>query len=202
MSGTPIKLRKTVVPVSFGIEIEGRNRYLRENHLHTHLGFFYITTDGSLSYRDSVEVVSQPLPPKMLCRVLRALLDKAGDISHEGDAGIHIHVTRTKHTEKKLEELFYAIKEIKNVTWDQINFFGRRETYFANTDHTRWKEIRYSAVNWLNKNTIEIRLFGNSHQGYSGINHAIRCIKRTQAILNTKEKITANVLRQIARRIP
>lgn len=200
MSGTPIKLRKTVVPVSFGIEIEGRNRYLREAHLHTHIGFFYITTDGSLSYNDSVEVVSQPLPPKMLCRVLHALLYKAGDISHEDGAGIHIHVTRTKHTEKKLEELFYAIKESSLA--EQIDFFGRRETYYANTDQPRWQETRYSAVNWLNKNTIEIRLFGNNHQFNSGIHHAIRCIKRTQAILNTKEKITANVLRQIARRIP
>lgn len=200
MSGTPIKLRKTVVPVSFGIEIEGRNRYLREAHLHTHIGFFYITTDGSLSYNDSVEVVSQPLPPKMLCRVLHALLNKVGDIKYEGDAGIHIHVTRTKHTEKKLEELFYAIKGSSYA--EQINFFGRRESYYANTDHTRWQETRYSAVNWLNKNTIEIRLFGNNHEFYSGIEHAIRCIKRTQAILNTKEKITADVLRQIARRVP
>lgn len=200
MSGTPINLRKTVVPVSFGIEIEGRNRFLRGNHLHTHFGFFYITTDGSLKYNDSVEVVSQPLPPKMLCRVLHALLNKAGDISYEDSAGIHIHVTRTKHTEKKLEELFYAIKESSYI--EQSSFFGRRETYFANTDHPRWQETRYSAVNWLNKNTIEIRLFGNNNQFSYGINHAIRCVKRTQAILNTKEKITADVLRQIARRIP
>lgn len=200
MSGTPISLRKTVVPVSFGIEIEGRNEFLRNNHLHTHTGFFFVTTDGSLSFNDSVEVVSQPLPPKMLCRVLKSFLDKNGDISREDDAGIHIHVTRTKHTEKKLEELFYAIKGSSLA--EQIDFFGRRETYYANTDQPRWQEMRYSAVNWLNKNTIEIRLFGNNHQFNSGIHHAIRCIKRTQAILNTKEKITANVLRQIARRIP
>lgn len=200
MSGTPLTLRKTVVPVSFGIEIEGRNRYLRESHLHTHTGFFFITTDGSLNYNDSVEVVSQPLPPKMLCRVLKSFLDKYGDIGYEGDAGIHIHVTRTKHTEKKLEELFYTIKE--SSYGEQANFFGRRETYFADTGNPRWKEYRYSAINWTNKKTIEIRLFGNNSIFYSGILHAIRCVKRTQAILNTKEKITPDILRSIARRIP
>lgn len=200
MSGTPISLRKTVVPVSFGIEIEGRNEFLRNNHLHSHIGFFFVTTDSSLSFPDSVEVVSQPLPPKMLCRVLKSFLDKNGDISREDDAGIHIHVTRTKHTEKKLEELFYAIKESSYA--EQRDFFGRRETYYAQTDNPHWKEIRYSAVNWINEKTIEIRLFGNSSSFNFGILHAIRCIKRTQALLNTKEKITPDILRSIARRIP
>ena len=200
MSGTPISLRKTVVPVSFGIEIEGRNEFLRNNHLHTHTGFFFVTTDGSLNFGDSVEVVSQPLPPKMLCRVLKSFLYKNGDITYENDAGIHIHVTRTKHTEKKLEELFYAIKESSYT--EQRDFFGRSVTYYAQTDNPRWKEIRYSAVNWTNEKTIEIRLFGNSSIFNFGILHAIRCIKRTQALLNTKEKITPDILRSITRRIP
>ena len=200
MSGTPITLRKTVVPVSFGIEIEGRNYFLRENHLHSHIGFFYVTTDASLDYNDSIEVVSQPLPPKMLCRVLKSFLNKYGDIGYEDDAGIHIHVTRTKHTEKKLEELFYAIKNSSLA--EQQNFFGRHKTYYAQTDSYIWKETRYSAVNWTNEKTIEIRLFGNRDHFDSGILHAIRCVERTQAILNTKEKITPDTLRLIARRIP
>lgn len=200
MANTPIKLRKTAVPVSFGIEIEGRNKFLREHHLNTHTGFFFITTDDSLDYYDSIEAVSQPLPPKMLCRVLKAFLNKYGDITHEAEAGIHIHVTRTKHTEKKLEELFYAIKESNYE--EQTNFFGRHNTYYARTDGLYWKETRYSAVNWTNEKTIEIRLFGNNTIFDSGILHAIRCIERTQALLNTKEKITPNTLREIARRIP
>ena len=200
MSGTLITLRKTVVPISFGIEIEGRNRFLSENHQHRHIGFFYVTTDHSLDYDDSIEVVSQPLPPKMLCRVLKSFLDKYGDIGYEDDAGIHIHVTRTKHTEKKLEELFYAIEESSFA--EQRDFFGRRTTHYAQTDNPRWKETRYSAVNWTNEKTIEIRLFGNKNYLNSGILHAIRCVKRTQAILNTKEKITPDTLRSIARRIP
>lgn len=203
MSHTPIILRKTVVPVSYGIEIEGRSEYLRDN-LGKHIGFFYITTDGSLAHHDSVEVVSQPLPVNMLVRCLKSFKKKYGEITPENDAGIHIHVTRTPKTEERLKE-FYVFLLINNLS-DFLFFFGRHENYYARWSHSPDRVFvqreRYAAINFQNTNTIEIRAFGNKLCNTNGIEAGIQYVKRINALLNTKKPISMDLLRNIAEQFP
>lgn len=216
MSETPIKLRKTVVPVSFGVEIEGRSTLLSEildgyhvtskTRFNGHLGFFYVTTDGSLDYSNSIELVSQPLPPKMLCRVLESFNKKYGEITYEGNAGVHIHITRTPKTESRLLELAQCIWRNRNYSWRF--FFGRELNYYCQPKDVYTAECnilqdRYSAVNFQNRDTIEIRAFGNnSMRKPNGINNTISYIKRTQALLDSKEAITYQLLERIANKFP
>jgi hypothetical protein len=184
MSNTPITLRKTVVPVSFGVEIEGRSSILR-NKMYSHLGFFFVTSDGSLEYSNSVELVSQPLPPKMLIRCLKAHQKKYGEIGHEYSGGIHIHVSKTKRTEQRLLELYLWIQGNGDFALTR-EFFGREPNYYCRSNWSveDLKYERYSTVNFTNKNTIEVRLFGNSNQAYQGIESAICYIQRLNHILN------------------
>jgi len=190
MSSTPITLRKTVVPVSFGVEIEGRNNVLRMK-MYQHLGFFFVTSDGSLEYSNSVELVSQPLPPKMLVRCLKAHCKKYGEIEPEYSGGIHIHVSRTKRTEVRLLELYLWIQNNENSHLIK-KFFGRDTNYYC---RAHWslddlKYERYSAVNFINTKTIEVRLFGNNNPEHNGIESAICYIKRLNAILTSNTPLT------------
>lgn len=202
MSNTPLKLRKTVVPISFGIEIEGRNSRLRTK-TYDHIGFFFITTDGSLGYSNSIELVSQPLPPKMLIRCLETMKKRHGEISSEDSAGIHIHVTKTPKVEKRMIELYNWIRENRE-RWVIQNFFGRNPNLYcrAHWDMTAVRFERYSAINFRNEHTIEVRLFGNNDPTYNGIESGVCFIKRLNAVLSSKETITTQFMETICSKYP
>ena len=161
--------RKLVSNKSFGIEIEcfidieGAKR-LPEC---CHSGFFYVTTDMSLSVRDywtthrfSREFVSQPLPADWLHKEIWKLWKKSGGWETDDSCGTHVHVNRKWCPLAKAKAIYNAIKKLSDEQFKEI--FGRYINKFCRVD-VSIGETRYAAVNVENVATIEFRMFAGGN---------------------------------------
>ena len=140
----------------------------------------YIKHDGSLN--DGLEIVTHPMTLDFHLHQMRwaALLDKAkamGYRSHLANTcGLHIHVNRTAfgETEEDQEAVIGRILYFFEKHWEELLKFSRRtkkqlsrwaERYGLREyphqvlDEAKGSHERYTAVNLMNRYTIEIRLF-------------------------------------------
>ena len=140
----------------------------------------YIKHDGSLN--DGLEIVTHPMTLDFHLHQMRwaALLDKAkamGYRSHLANTcGLHIHVNRTAfgETEEEQEEVIGRILYFFEKHWGELLRFSRRtqkqlerwaDRYGLKEhpkqvlDVAKGSHERYTAVNLMNRHTIEIRLF-------------------------------------------
>lgn len=193
---TNFKVRKLAVPVSFGIEIEA-NAITLADKVGTYEGFFYITTDTSLVRPHDVEVVSQPLPAQMLIKQLQKLARKHV-LACTHNAGIHVHITRTKTTLQRGREIQQFFLETSFLF---RAFFGRSPNKFCALSSNEGS--RYRLVNLTRNDTVEIRGFSNTIGNVPGLSvpWAITCLKRTEALFNAKQ-VDQDTILSILRRYP
>jgi hypothetical protein len=154
--------RKVVSNRSMGIEIECLlERFTSATDIAqtgNYLGFFYVTTDGSIdSDYDHLgrEFVSQPLPASWLRKEIQRLGKKVAWTDNPS-CGIHIHVSKTWLSVKKAAKIqeFYTKLDNSN----RHDLFGRASNYYCR-DGTAGG--RYKAINTTNDKTIEFRMFSS-----------------------------------------
>jgi len=141
-------------------------------------GFFYQKHDGSIRY--GMEVVSHPATlefwrsQKDKIEELFSFLRSEGCQGDEADTvGMHIHVSRNKMT-RAHQNSFAAFvyshrKKIEKLAGRESNGYTKMITLpnsAADSEETkRFERVvinnddRYSAVNWRNKSTVELRMF-------------------------------------------
>ena len=140
----------------------------------------YIKHDGSLD--DGMEIVTHPMTLDFHLHQMpwAEVLKKAktmGYLSHQvGTCGLHIHVNRTAfgESEEEQEEVIGRILYFFEKHWGELLRFSRRTQKqlerwadrYGLKEHPRQvldvakgSQERYTAVNLLNRHTIEIRLF-------------------------------------------
>lgn len=132
-----------------------------------HMGFFYVTTDGSLSwprrrgepYYQGRELVSQPLTAAWLLKELDRVSKKLPQVFVNDSCGIHIHVSRKWATAKKVDHLIHFLTTLSND--EHLEAFGREPNDYCRhmrNLHTTTK-CRYFALNTTRKDTVEFRVF-------------------------------------------
>lgn len=187
---TPMAFRKPATPICYGIEIEGNSKYIHDKHLHGYLSFFYVTRDASLNRLYDLELVSQPLPFKMLVAQLNKLSLRGYIIDPTANAGIHIHVTRTTEIEKICQQIAINLYFIPIALVQR--FFGRTPNDYCSIPAPyRIGTDRYQMINFTRANTIEFRGFShtiNSAIGSGDFKWAITCLNRTKALLKFNKK--------------
>jgi hypothetical protein len=155
--------------IAVGIEIEGicSEKRIPWHDGGSYRGFFYITTDGSLStytspsetkehfYRER-EWVSQPLTPSWLKKELKKFGEKTEYITNDS-CGIHIHISREWCTIKRAKEIYAFYCGLSEQ--DRKYLFGRYSNDYCRT--LSFGVTRYNAVNVENKNTVELRFFAS-----------------------------------------
>lgn len=148
----------------------------------TYKKFFGMCQDGSLDnlYHDhegifyGIECVSQPLPPEWLKKeVVRFATSMPYHRAVNSSCGVHIHASREWVNKNKLNSL---IKFFNLLTDDEyVEAFGRYSDLFAARPATRIHNTRYSAINVLNKKTVEFRVFASSHD-VKWLHYCIDCV--------------------------
>ena len=140
----------------------------------------YIKHDGSLN--EGMEIVTHPMTLDYHLHQMpwAAILNKAkelGYLSHQaGTCGLHVHVNRTAFGEneedqemviarilyffeKHWEELLKFSRRTKKQLSRWAERYGLREYPHQVLDEAKGSHERYTAVNLMNRYTIEIRLF-------------------------------------------
>lgn len=168
-------------------------------------GFFYQKNDGSINF--GMEIVSHPATlefwrsQKDKIEELFSFLRSEGCEGDEANSvGMHIHVTRNKMNrshQNSFAAFVYSHREkIEKLAGRSSNGYTkmiRLPNSAADSDETaRFERIvinnddRYSAVNWRNKNTVELRMF----QSTLNTNHFIANIEFAHALYHFSKERT------------
>lgn len=157
-------------PIFIGIELELENyssEYL-SNFIQYNDDFFYYKKDYSLS-DNGVEIVSHPATYsyhinnhwKNIFEIIR----KYGFIA-SGECGLHFHIDRTNLNKNTPRFLDYLINTNEDFVYQ---IAGRRDNGYCHLNPNKytqdWGRIgdHYDAVNFQNRNTIEIRICAASN---------------------------------------
>ena len=170
-------------------------------------GFFYQKHDGSIRY--GMEVVSHPATlefwrsQKDKIEELFSFLRNEGCQGDEADTvGMHIHVSRkdmSRSHQNSFAAFVYSHREkIEKLAGRTSNSYTKMITLpnsATNSEEiTRFERVviknddRYSAVNWRNKNTVELRMFQstlNTNTFLANIEfaHALYCFAKERTVL-------------------
>jgi hypothetical protein len=173
-------IRKPVHQKTFGLELEcyiPKELCLYEDQ---HIGFWYVSEDGSLAIEDHAmqgfEFISQPMPYAMLQKQIKILNRRIGDWQTNENCGLHIHVSR-KYWSDEREYKFSAFLKALHAN-ELILLFGR-ESFYARPH--RDSGHKYRAVNLLHPHTFEFRLWkaGDVHW-------TLEALRRTKLIVEYK----------------
>lgn len=127
----------------------------------THQGFWYLTSDGSISPNNwadnGVEFVSQPLPAAWLKKEINRLAKRFQWYTNR-TCGIHIHVSRKWLTTAKAKKIYTFYQEL--IQSEREELFGRPSNEYCRYQ-SAWNSTRYNAVNNENDKTIEFRMFNS-----------------------------------------
>lgn len=139
---------------------------------------FYANNDGSLN--NGFEIISHPLTLTEhmkvdYARALQSITEFGFD--DEGNAGIHVHVSRAFFSESDSEAFIYAARMayILERTWDSTFKFTRRNEYSI----TRWANVREIAKSFrtvsVKDDATLTRLYRTQYESrYSSINNQRR----------------------------
>lgn len=158
---------------TFGIEFECRHPFA-SSLWNTHRGFFFFSADGSLSWTEGLEIISQPLPKELLIKKLQKLQTQLGNSLYSDPNGaIHIHIPQKRISKEQAINLrhsicFYPVQLL-------VDFAGRYPNGYCKLTSLHPSD-RQVWINPLNKNTIEFRGFTNYTR--FGIDWAICCLNR------------------------
>lgn len=142
--------------------------------------YIYIKSDGSLD--DGMELVSHPMSldyHKEYCwdDIMKKAIHLGYRSHNTSTCGLHVHVNRScmGDSREEQDEVISRILFFVEKNWNELLQFSRRSEYAMNRWAARYgyektgKEIldkakkgnngRYAAVNLMNYNTIEFRLF-------------------------------------------
>lgn len=139
----------------------------------------YCKSDGSLN--NGVEIVSHPYAIKAFpfdkLRVLCAKLLESGARSYEpGTCGLHVHVSRTglknSDNREKLERILWKGMLLLKPFLMPLSKRGDKFTYcnFPEVGGERLMRERYSAINFQNQHTVEVRFFRGTLHAESCVN--------------------------------
>lgn len=180
---TPLFLGNGSLYMGIELEIDGagtneeKARKIQEEE-----NYIYIKRDGSLD--EGLELVSHPATlqyheNKMRWYELMETALKLGYTSHDaGTCGLHIHVSRSffgaddEEQEQGIQKVLYFTEKF----WNKMLIFSRRTQeqleHWANSyglkngetpeelyEKAKNERARYRAINLLNRNTIEFRLY-------------------------------------------
>lgn len=185
-----LSVRKLVSNKSFGIEIECFFERDRCPSTYSYVGFFFMTTDGSIrtdSYsQDDREMVSQPLPIKWLITEINRLEKKVGKWLTNESCGIHVHVNRSSISMEKAKAIFKFYQEC--TAEEQEEFFGRKSNGYCRAFGTIGSS-RYMAVNTTNPNTIEFRMFASGNAAW-----ACYCVKMVGYLIHNAKHLNVEAV--------
>lgn len=140
---------------------EERHPRFRAVYLAGYLGFFYVTTDGSINVdnynQTGRELVSQPLTAPWLLKELERVHKRIPTPLYNDSCGIHIHVSRKWATQKKVDHLSAFLTRLDLADYKLA--FGRLPNYYSRAMSAPTPNCRYMALNTTNKNTVEFRMF-------------------------------------------
>lgn len=175
-------IRKPQHNKCYGIEIEcivPSDVYMG-TMFQTYKGMWYYSGDISIQAeypRFGAELVSQPLPFSWLTKEIGRQYKKL-NWQWNSTCGIHIHVSRSCVSEKRIRKLklFLAI-----LSGSQIrNLFGRVSVDYADYRNTRVMQ-RYCAINETKEHTIEFRMWCSGDAAW-----AQECLRRTKLMVEYK----------------
>lgn len=184
------KVRKPVHNRCFGIEIEGLFDYQKTSY-YQYYGFFYAGADASIS-RDTLrqkplEMVSQPLPYKMLQKQIDLLEKKVGKWTANNSCGIHVHVSKTAVSFSKIKRLWNGICKLDNNQFQVL--FGRIPNDYCHCRRDSFNLERYCAINTRPDHTYEFRMFASGEAAW-----AKECLRRTKIMCDMKGPISYDTL--------
>lgn len=123
---------------------------------------------------EAFEMISQPLSMDEWLKYSETMKDIFKTMKEytevDDGVGLHVHISRTAFKDKKALDSFIAFVNAFKEPFEQI---AKRKTHFARFDRfrTTLKDIeiqgyntdKYTAVNVLHKNSIEVRIFQSTH---------------------------------------
>ena len=160
---------------TFGVDYKRYVAYHIDNAIP---GFFYQKSDGSIDY--GMEVVSHPATLQFwrsqkenIEKLFKFLRDEGCAGDEANTVGMHIHVSRNgmkrAHQNSFAAFVYSHRNKIETLAGRESNRFTkmiRLPNSAADSEETdRFERVvidnddRYSAVNWRNKNTVELRMF-------------------------------------------
>lgn len=182
MTGTLERIRKPVHNKCYGIEIECKVNERPDRHGGFDR-FFYLGFDCSIntSYRElGIEFVSQPLPFAWLCKEVKKL-GKKYKWSVDGSCGIHVHVSRSCVSMKRIEELNSFFRTVHRLRAEKL--FGREWNGYCDPFDDAYS--RYRPINTTNEHTVEFRMFRSGDADW-----AIECLRRTKLMVEYKGELS------------
>ena len=181
-SGIP--LRTPPHSKTLGIEIEGYmlNRPVRGDCV----GFFYVTTDGSITCPSwnfsDVEFVSQPMPVKMLKKQIYKLYSKHPWEQNQ-TCGIHIHASRKWVSPQMAKRIRAFVDSLMHDDFRAV--FGRMPNNYCRQHESEYS--RYSTVNTTNLHTVEFRMFASGSAAW-----AAYCVSMVEYLINNNKHLNAD----------
>lgn len=177
------ELRKPVHAKSYGIEIECcMHPTDRDQLLYNKKGFFIFEGDASIAsehtqdmYWRGVEMVSHPLPYKMLRKQLNTL--KKYRFVYNSSCGIHIHVSKVAVSRTRMVELLICLRNL--LGQQEKELFGRVRNFYCDP----FEHNRYCSINRTNEHTVEFRMWSAGD-----IDWAKECLRRTKLMVEYKGK--------------
>ena len=157
--------------------------------------------DGSLSGGNGVEICTRPASIDEHRKALSTFFDRLDNefpettIKTNESCGIHVHMNRATLTPLQIGKMFRFINDPNHGTFIS-KVAGRYDTSYARraerahvTDAPRFGVAKYSMLNVLPKNTIELRMFAGSSK-YGTI---IKNLEFTKALVDWTAPSTAGV---------
>lgn len=129
--------------------------------------FFYPKRDGSLSEDYGLEIVSYPMTYNRIISVWKQLFEcikNNAKITY--DCGFHVHIDRNYLNARCKRNLDYILNNFKDFGYDiaQREYNTYCDAVYKNREEWGVRNAidRYEAVNFQNKNTVEVRIFSST----------------------------------------
>lgn len=150
-----------------------------------HVGFWEITTDGSLGY-GGFEFVSQPMPYDMMIKQIKKIHQTLGGWTTRDDCGLHIHVSRQMWGIMHRQE-FDNFLYNSSFSWMRKLWFGRDSSYapVCGAKERTWG--KYRAINLCHPHTYEFRVWKAGDLEWT-----LEALRRTRAIVLHQGKYTVD----------
>lgn len=167
--------RKHCLHVGVELEMEGNvNSFVNKMYHEFTDEHFYPKYDGSLDDDYGVEIVSNPMTITIAINKWRNLFKIINEyLESNSNCGLHFHLDREYLNDRQLRNIDYIIN---NFT-ESVKKLGGRDiirndwSYRENKNPDEWGTLttddRYHAVNFLNKNTVELRCFNSTDDWFN-----------------------------------
>lgn len=128
----------------------------------------YLKSDSSIA-GEGFEIVTHPLSLDEQTAYWKSVIRHVGsELSHNSSCGMHVHVSRAPLTQLQIGKILVFLNNPANDSWIDL-VAGRSSNRYCQRKKKSIEDVgnqssRYEALNLMNNETIEFRLFASSNK--------------------------------------